>query len=252
MEDYRPKSFIPLPPIEENESVQVIKDLRDTPQNPRQSYTVHEALFISDLSESFEYALSTFKEEMKETKCLRKAMLIYMALLNLNCMKSDYSRAFHFVMYYPTIVGWIYIFAKVRTLCDFMDSQKSHKMQKTSSDETLCTISSDDDLSSHTDMDNVEVKEQIVMQKITGDHSMIESVSVDGTPTEPQEHSNPTTKPESKYGEISRIIIDEDYGYFVTFLDEEPRKPEIPPLTYQDEATKPFYQRVRETITPYL
>lgn len=255
VEDYKPKSFIPLPPIEENESVQVIKELGDPLLNRRREYyTVHES-FLQEVSESLEYTLANFKQEMKETKCLRKAMLIYMTLLQLNVVKKlDYSRLFQFIMYYPTIVGWIYIFSKLHTLCNFM--QSSHKMQKTSSNETLCTISSDDDLSSNSATDSVEKEDQHAIQHSHVDPGTIVTVSVQDSWKESQAiHNNQMSNREAEYNgdEKDDIFInnDEDYGHFVTFLDEEPRKP-ITPLSYTDELSKPLYQRIREAITPYI
>jgi hypothetical protein len=254
VEDYKPKSFIPLPTIEENESVQIIKELRDPLLNRRREYyTVHES-FLQEVSESLEYTLANFKQEIKETKCLRKAMLIYMTLLQLNVVKPDYSRLFQFIMYYPTIVIWIYIFSKLHTLCNFM--QSSHKMQKTSSDETLCTISSDDDLSSNSATDSVEKEDQNAIQHSHVDPGTIVTVSVQHSWKGSQAiHNKQMSNREAEYNsdEQDDIFInnDEDYGHFITFPDEEPRKP-ITPLSYTDELSITLYQRIREAITHYI
>jgi hypothetical protein len=255
VENFKPKSFIPLPPIEENESVQVIADHPNPLFNRRKEYhTVHES-FLHDVSESLEYTLASFKEEMKETKCLRKAILIYITLLQLNCLRSNYSKIFQFLMYYPTIVGWIYIFSKVRTMFDLMQSRK---MQKTSSNQTLCTIPSDDDLSSHSDTDSVEVQEKhkMIQNRNIINSDMVVTVTAQDTWKESKGMINQRLRLEKEYNNnehnvIPRIHNDEDYGHFVTFLDEEPRKP-ASHLSCTDDHSKSFYQRVREAITPYI
>ena len=255
LENRKPKSFIPLPPIEENESVQVIADHPNPLFNRRREYhTVHES-FLQDVLESLEYTLESFKEEMKETKRLRKAMLIYVTLLQLDCLRSNYSRLFQFLMYYPTIIGWIYIFSKVRTMCDLMQSRK---MQKTSSNQTLCTIPSDDDLSSHSDTDSAEVqgKHKMIQNRNIINSDMVVTVTAQDTWKESKGMMNQSLRLETEHNsnghdEIPRIHNDDDYGHFVTFLDEEPRKPAIH-LSCTDDHSKSFYQRVRKAITPYI
>lgn len=219
-EEYRQKSFLPLPPIWENDCVHVIRDEPSYGTPP--SANSHHPTCFEDIFESFFQVLVIFNSEITQTKCIRNALLIYLALAKLNLLRSEYSRIIMFAIYYPTIVGWMYIITKCQVIYKGLFT---YSLTKSSSNQTLSTVSSDDDIpSTDSDSQTNETNESPSMKETAGDFILNRVKKCSESSEAIRGSSNETYETSCINGQLnnSNFDIDDDYGHFVTFSDVDP------------------------------
>lgn len=216
-------------------------------QSRNYCHSSNEHSFFQDATESFEEAVSIIRKGVNEYKCLRKAFCLYLLSVQINIISST---CFNFLRYYPTFVGWIFLATKVKRFIEKYKSPKgdawkpSHDNGSTHTCDTVSSTMSQDtiyfaDLSGEQEVLSNDVAHfEHVNQQPTescswgyfadvSQSAIHEPDGIEGTISQEDRHTRSSSDKEVDLRKNTYQLVQDEWGYFADFQDEEPR-PDLP------------------------